>query len=45
MESNTAAMLMYLKQCAVIEFLTSQKVKPSDSHRCLKTVYGDATVV
>ena len=36
MESSTSAMLTRLKQRAVNEFLTAEKVNASDDHRYLK---------
>jgi len=32
------------KQCAVIEFLTAEKVPPIEIHRRMQTVYGDQCV-
>jgi len=33
------------KQCAVIEFLTEEKVPPIEIHRRMQAVYGDQCVV
>jgi hypothetical protein len=33
-----------VKQCAVIDFLTAEKVTPTETHRRLKAVYGDDAV-
>jgi len=32
------------KQCAVIEFLTAEKVSPIEIHRRMQAVYGDQCV-
>jgi len=32
------------KQCAVIEFLTTEKVSPIEIHRQMQGVYGDQCV-
>jgi len=32
------------KQCAVIEFLTAEKVRPIEIHRRMQAVYGDQFV-
>jgi hypothetical protein len=34
-----------VKQRAVIEFLTAEKVTPTEIHRRLKAVYGDDAVI
>jgi hypothetical protein len=34
-----------LKQCTVIEFLTTEKVLPIEIHRRIQAVYGDQCVV
>ena len=44
MESNTPGMSTCLQKCAVIEFLTTEKVNTNDIQRHLKAVYGDETV-
>ena len=32
------------KQCAVIEFLTAEKVPPIEIHRRMQVIYGDQCV-
>jgi hypothetical protein len=44
METCSSAMSTRVKQCAVIEFLTAEKVTPTEIHRRLKAVYGDDAV-
>ena len=40
----SGVMSMRIKQRTVIEFLTAEKVNPSEIHRRLKAVYCDDTV-
>lgn len=44
METCSSAMSTRVKQRAVIEFLTAEKVTPTEIHRRLKAVYGDDAV-
>jgi hypothetical protein len=44
METCSSAMSTRVKQHAVIEFLTAEKVTPTEIHRHLKAVYGDDAV-
>ncbi|KMQ82562.1 histone-lysine n-methyltransferase setmar-like protein [Lasius niger] len=44
METCSSAMSTRVKQRAVIEFLTAEKVTPTEIHRRLKGVYGDDAV-
>lgn len=44
MEMCSSAMSTRVKQRAVIEFLTAEKVTPTEIHRRLKAVYGDDAV-
>lgn len=44
METCSSAMSTRVKQRAVIEFLTAEKVTPTEIHRRLKDVYGDDAV-
>ncbi|XP_025410784.1 uncharacterized protein LOC112683831 [Sipha flava] len=44
MEPSTDVLSTKLKQRAVIEFLITENVNPTDIHRHLKAVYGNKTV-
>jgi len=44
MESCYGGMSMRLKQRAVTEFLSAEKVTPAEIHRRLQAVYGENTV-
>ncbi|PNF18261.1 hypothetical protein B7P43_G16306 [Cryptotermes secundus] len=44
MEMCSSAMSTRVKQRAVFEFLTAEKVTPTEIHRRLKAVYGDDAV-
>jgi hypothetical protein len=35
---------MWFKQCAIIEFLTAEKILPIDIHCRMQAVYGDKCV-
>jgi len=35
---------IWFKQCAVIEFLTAEKVPPTEIHRQMQAIYGDQCV-
>uniref|UniRef100_A0A1B6KZ68 Mos1 transposase HTH domain-containing protein n=1 Tax=Graphocephala atropunctata TaxID=36148 RepID=A0A1B6KZ68_9HEMI len=44
MQTDSNAMSTRCKQRAVIEFLTAEKVNPTEIYRRLKSVYGDDAV-